>query len=183
MRVLVTGAAGFIGSQVAQLLLREGHRVTAVDNLCDAYDVRLKEHRLRALTQADNLEFVKADVGEREQMQSLWQAQGPFDAVINLAARAGVRPSVEDPWIYYSTNTVGTLNLLEMCREAGPSKFVLASTSRVGRGAGGRPKLSGGLRRRRPRNLGGHRQGPAGPRLGTPARTGGRHRPDGRVVP
>ena len=127
MRVLVTGCAGFIGWKVTELLLAEGHTVTGVDNLNDAYDVRLKEWRLGQLRGASGFEFHQQDIGDREGLRSLFDA--PPDSVINLAARAGVRRSVEDPWVYFETNATGTLNLLELCREFAVGKFVLASTS------------------------------------------------------
>ncbi|MHB1416238.1 MAG: GDP-mannose 4,6-dehydratase [Chloroflexota bacterium] len=125
---LVTGAAGFIGSKVSELLLSAGHAVVGVDNLNDAYDVRLKQWRLGRLTSQKGLAFHQLDIGDREALRTVFA--GPrFAAVINLAARAGVRPSVANPWVYVDTNVGGTLNLLEACREHGVAKFVLASTS------------------------------------------------------
>jgi nucleoside-diphosphate-sugar epimerase len=96
---LVTGAAGFIGSRVSEMLIEQGHAVTGVDNLNDAYDVRMKEYRLRKLKGLPGFAFVKADISERQFLnpQSTIFNQ-KFDAVINLAARAGVRASVENPW-------------------------------------------------------------------------------------
>ena len=129
MRILLTGVAGFIASKVAELLLAGGHTVIGVDNLNDAYDPRLKEHRLQDLLRRDGLTFERLDICDRPILERLWAAHGPFDAVINLAARAGVRQSVEDPWVYVETNITGTLNLLELCRAEGVNKFVLASTS------------------------------------------------------
>lgn len=126
---LITGAAGFIGSKVTQQLLDAGHRVTAVDNLNDAYDQRMKHWRLSQLSTGSELVFHQQDISDFEAMRELWRAAEPFDAVINLAARAGVRQSVENPWIYETTNATGTLNLLELCRREGVNKFVLASTS------------------------------------------------------
>lgn len=129
--VLVTGAAGFIASKVCELLLREGCAVVGVDNLNDAYDVRLKRRRLAGLCTTPGFEFHQLDIGDPAALAQLWQRGNgrPFDAVVNLAARAGVRQSVENPWVYYDTNVTGTLNLLELCREHDVSKFVLASTS------------------------------------------------------
>jgi UDP-glucuronate 4-epimerase len=126
---LLTGIAGFIASKVAEQLLAQGHTVTGIDNLNDAYDVRLKDWRLRRLLGTPGLRFERADIANRERLAALWTEAGPFDAVINLAARAGVRYSVENPWVYFETNTTGTLNLLELCRQHGTRKFVLASTS------------------------------------------------------
>lgn len=130
-RYLITGAAGFIASRVATLLLADGHHVVGVDNLNDAYDVRLKEVRLAALRGLPAFSFHQLDITDRPALQALFGATGqpPFDAVINLAARAGVRQSVENPWIYIDTNVTGTLNLLELCRDHGVAKFILASTS------------------------------------------------------
>jgi UDP-glucuronate 4-epimerase len=126
--ILVTGAAGFIGSQVARLLLDQGHSVVGIDNLNDAYDVRLKDWRLQRLLKREGFRFVKLDISDRAAVNSQL-AEFDFNGVINLAARAGVRQSVEIPWTYVETNMNGTLNLLELCRHRGIPKFVLASTS------------------------------------------------------
>lgn len=127
---LLTGVAGFIASQVAEVLLAAGHTVVGLDNLNDAYDVRLKEWRLRRLVGRPGFKFQAADICDRPALEQAWAAGGgAYTAVINLAARAGVRYSVENPWVYLETNTTGTLNLLELCRRAGVPKFVLASTS------------------------------------------------------
>ena len=131
-KYLVTGAAGFIASQVSSLLLDQGDQVVGVDNLNDYYDVRLKKWRLQQLenhSNAQNYYFEKLDIENPESLNALFKNQGPFDAVLNLAARAGVRYSMENPHIYLSTNAEGTLNLLECMRENGCKKFVLASTS------------------------------------------------------
>jgi nucleoside-diphosphate-sugar epimerase len=117
------------------MLLDAGHRVTGVDNLNTAYDVRIKHWRLRRLTQRPNFNFQQLDISEHRALQTAgWSSGGnqpPFDAVINLAARAGVRQSVEDPWVYLDTNITGTLNLLELCKNQGIPKFILASTSSI----------------------------------------------------
>ena len=128
---LVTGVAGFIASKVAEFLLADDHIVIGVDNLNHAYDVRLKAWRLGQLDGQSGFQFHRLDIAQRDQLEVLREIhrEQPFDAVINLAARAGVRPSVENPWVYFETNVTGTLNLLELCRELGPKKFVLASTS------------------------------------------------------
>ena len=127
---LITGAAGFIASRVCQLLLEAGHTVTGVDNLNDAYDVRIKDYRLNQLLSRPGFTFLRLDISQREKMERLGSA-GSFAAVINLAARAGVRQSVENPWVYVETNVTGTLNLLELCRQQGIPKFILASTSSI----------------------------------------------------
>jgi len=124
---LVTGSAGFIGSKVTELLVAGGHTVTGVDNLNDAYDVRLKRWRLGRLENASSYTFKEIDICDTDKMRKLFTAG--YDAVVNLAARAGGRQSVENPWVYYRTNMDGTLNLLELCREFGVGKFVLSSTS------------------------------------------------------
>jgi UDP-glucuronate 4-epimerase len=128
-RYLVTGAAGFIASRVAEMLLDDGQQVVGVDNLNNAYDVRMKEYRLRKLHDRTGFTFHQVDISEREALASL--DNYCFDAVINLAARAGVRQSVENPWVYINTNIIGTLNLLEMCRHRSIPKFILASTSSI----------------------------------------------------
>lgn len=131
-RYLVTGCAGFIASKVADLLLAAGHEVVGVDNLNDAYDPRLKHWRLAQLTSRPNFQFHQLDIADESAIEPLFQptnGKPPFAAVVNLAARAGVRQSVTNPWVYYEANVTGTLNLLEMCRLSGISKFLLASTS------------------------------------------------------
>lgn len=130
MKVLLTGCAGFIGWKVCKILLNEGHIVTGVDNLNDAYDPRLKDWRLAQEHENPNFNFQRVDIADRREVALLGE-QGGWEAVINLAARAGVRQSVEDPWCYYETNVVGNLNLLDLCRRTGISKFVLSSTSSV----------------------------------------------------
>lgn len=125
---LVTGAAGFIGARVCDLLVEQGHTVLGLDNLNDAYDVRLKLWRLNRLVKQPNFQFFKLDICDRPGLENLFD-QNRVDAVFNIAARAGVRSSVEIPWVYVETNVNGTLNLLEMCRHHSVTKFVLASTS------------------------------------------------------
>jgi nucleoside-diphosphate-sugar epimerase len=131
-RYLVTGAAGFIGSKVTDVLLANGNEVVGLDNLNDAYDVRLKEWRLRQLDGRPGFSFVRADICDVRALDTLFARSGdvpPFAAVVNLAARAGVRPSLEIPEVYFDTNVNGTLNLLERCRKTGVPKFILASSS------------------------------------------------------
>jgi nucleoside-diphosphate-sugar epimerase len=127
---LVTGAAGFIASRVASILLESGHSVVGIDNIDDAYDQRLKEHRLDLLRNYPAFDFYKEDISDRAIIETLAQHK-PYEAVINLAARAGVRASVVDPWVYVDTNITGTVNLLELCKELGTEKFILASTSSI----------------------------------------------------
>ncbi len=126
---LVTGTAGFIASKVADLLLDDGHTVVGVDNMNDAYDVRLKQWRMERLRKRDGFTFRGLDICDRDTLRTDVFGAETFDAVVNLAARAGVRQSVENPYVYVDTNLGGTLNLLEQCRGHGIDKFVLASTS------------------------------------------------------
>jgi UDP-glucuronate 4-epimerase len=126
-KYLVTGAAGFIASKVSEFLMKAGHTVLGVDDMNDAYDVRLKDWRLRQLQQNSAFHFTRCEINDTESLRPLF-AQNPA-AVVNLAARAGVRQSVENPWVYIDTNMKGTVTLLELCREFGIQKFLLASTS------------------------------------------------------
>jgi nucleoside-diphosphate-sugar epimerase len=129
---LVSGAAGFIASCVIDMLLEAGHTVVGVDNMNDAYDVRMKEYRLKKLEQQPNFIYHRLDIADRAAFaEKSPLRQQKYDAVINLAARAGVRQSVENPWVYVDTNVTGTLNLLEYCREQSIPKFILASTSSI----------------------------------------------------
>jgi nucleoside-diphosphate-sugar epimerase len=132
-RYLVTGCAGFIGARVSQLLLAGGHEVIGVDDLNDAYDPRLKQWRLVELKSHPRFHFHLADVACAEAMEPLFNrlagGGAAISAVVNLAARAGVRASVSNPRVYLRTNCEGTLNLLEACRRHGVKKFVLASSS------------------------------------------------------
>ena len=126
--VLVTGCAGFIGWKVSEKLLADSISVVGVDNVNDYYDTKLKLWRLDQLKKNNQFAFHQRDIGNFQEVKTIF-ANHQLDAVINLAARAGVRASVEDPWAYLDTNTKGTLNLLECCKEFGVNKFVLASTS------------------------------------------------------
>ncbi len=129
---LVTGAAGFIGARTAEILLEQGHTVLGVDNMNDAYDVRMKEYRLRRLQEWPNFSFLRQDIAEKAIIARILDvAPSPVEAVIHLAARAGVRLSVENPWVFLESNVIGTLNMLELCRQMGCSKFLLASTSSI----------------------------------------------------
>ncbi len=130
--ILVTGCAGFIGWKVSQLLLDQDDTVVGVDNLSDAYDPRLKRWRLGTLEGKPEFSFHQLDISEENFAERMSQdIPGPIDAVIDLAARAGVRDSTTNPRAYYDANVTGALNLLEMCRTMGVPKFVLASTSSV----------------------------------------------------
>ena len=126
---LVTGAAGFIGARTSELLIKDGHTVAGIDNMNNAYDPRVKEYRLRKLQEMPGFAFHKLDISNKSVIDSFMGEK--FDGVINLAARAGVRASVKDPWIYVESNMIGTLNMLEICRQTGTKKFIVASTSSI----------------------------------------------------
>ncbi|MDF2577860.1 MAG: uncharacterized protein K0S74_1344 [Chlamydiales bacterium] len=131
---LITGVAGFIAQRVAQMLLEEGHTVVGLDELNHAYDIRLKLWRLEQLKQYPNFSFYLINIADTHALSELIkiiveQQKYRFDAIINLAARAGVRQSVITPWVYIETNVTGTQNLLELARIYQIPKFVLASTS------------------------------------------------------
>ena len=128
MPLLITGTAGFIGARTAQLALEAGHEVVGLDNLNDYYDPLLKRHRLEALLKSPGFRFVEMDIEDGDSLDKVF-ARDRFDAVINLAARAGVRASISDPHVYMRTNTVATLNLLERMVLHGIPKFIIASTS------------------------------------------------------
>ncbi len=134
MKILVTGCAGFIGARTSEMLLERGDEVVGVDNLNDYYDVRLKQYRLDQLRQHEGFEFCQLDIEDKAALAKVF-ADHRFDAVINLAARAGVRASITSPRVYLTTNTLGTLNLLELMVEHGIDQFVMASTSSLYAGA------------------------------------------------
>lgn len=128
---LVTGCAGFIASNVSRLLLERGDRVVGVDNINNAYDPALKEHRLAELQRFDGFTFHRIDVSDADAVWQLFDGGENFSAVVNLAARGGVRASVSDPHSFLQANVIGTLNLLEACGRLKIPKFVLASSSSV----------------------------------------------------
>jgi len=128
--VLVTGAAGFIGYHLAERLLEDGCRVVGLDNLNPYYDVALKEARLERLQKKPNFTYVQMDLAEHKQLLDLFARSG-FDVVVNLAAQAGVRYSLENPHAYVDSNLVGFVNLLECCRHHAVQHLVFASSSSV----------------------------------------------------
>ncbi len=130
MKILVTGAAGFIGFHTAQKLLARGDEVVGLDNLNEYYDVRIKLARLAILERSPNFRFVKLDLADRAGMNALFAAE-KFQRVINLAAQAGVRYSIQNPLAYVDSNVVGFANILEGCRHNGVEHLVYASTSSV----------------------------------------------------
>ena len=130
MKILLTGAAGFIGMTTALRLLARGDEVVGLDNLNDYYDVRLKHDRLARLTPHANFRFVQCDVADRAEMAQLFE-QGRFERVVHLAAQAGVRYSIQNPHAYIDSNIVGFTNILEGCRHSGVQHLAYASSSSV----------------------------------------------------
>ena len=130
MRILVTGAAGFIGSTTAHRLLDRGDDVVGVDNLNDYYDVTLKQARLNRLRERDGFDFHKVDIADKQAFDSAYKAAKP-DRIVHLAAQAGVRYSLENPYAYIEANVTGFLNVLEAARHFGSQHLVYASTSSV----------------------------------------------------
>jgi UDP-glucuronate 4-epimerase len=130
MRILVTGAAGFIGFHVSRYLLDRGHEVAGVDNLNDYYDVRLKEARLKQLNGRNGFRFIKQDISDRRAMPELFAEECP-ERVVHLAAQAGVRHAFDHPHDYIDANIVGFTNILEGCRHNRVQHLVFASTSAV----------------------------------------------------
>jgi len=128
--VLITGAAGFIGFFLGRRLLAEGWRVVGIDNLNDYYDPALKRDRLRLLEDEPAFSFVRGDLADRPLVEDLFREHS-FDAVVNLAAQAGVRYSLENPRSYIDSNVVGFVNILEGCRHSGVGHLVFASSSSV----------------------------------------------------
>jgi UDP-glucuronate 4-epimerase len=130
VKVLVTGAAGFIGFHTARALLARGDEVVGIDNLNDYYDVALKNARLDELADRSNFRFIRLDLADRNGMASLFEGEN-FDRVVHLGAQAGVRYSIENPFAYADSNVIGTLTILEGCRHHSVEHLVYASTSSV----------------------------------------------------
>jgi UDP-glucuronate 4-epimerase len=130
MNILITGAAGFIGSHLSTALLKQGEKVMGLDNLNNYYDVNLKLARLDNLKKFENFSFVKADIADRDFIKNFFK-KNPFDVVINLAAQAGVRYSLENPDAYIDSNVVGFCNILEGCRHSKVKNLIFASSSSV----------------------------------------------------
>ena len=129
-RILVTGAAGFIGYHVSERLLARGDEVVGLDNVNDYYSVELKEARVERLRRSDAFEWVRLDLADRQGVAALFE-KGRFQKVVNLAAQAGVRYSIENPYAYVDSNLVGFVNVLEGCRHQGVEHLVYASSSSV----------------------------------------------------
>jgi len=128
--VLITGAAGFIGSHTCERMLQEGFFIVGIDNLNDYYDVKLKKYNLKLLKEYDHFEFIQADITNYNKLNSIFTKHS-FNNVIHVAAQAGVRYSLKNPFIYQEVNVGGTLNLLELARFYGCNNFIFASSSSV----------------------------------------------------
>ena len=128
-KYLITGAAGFLGARISEILLSSGHEITGVDNLNDNYDIDLKQHRLERFKNNTDFKFFKVDIRDYVRMHEIYNSS--FKAVIHLAALSAIRHSVKEPRECYKINLDGTLNLLELSREFGLDKFVFASSSSV----------------------------------------------------
>ena len=129
-KILVTGAAGFIGFHLSRRLLKEGDTVVGLDNLNDYYDVSLKQARLKLLQENEGFRFIRANLADRNELDSLFAKNG-FEIVVNLAAQAGVRYSLKNPYAYLDSNLTGFLNILEGCRHHPAKHLVFASSSSV----------------------------------------------------
>jgi UDP-glucuronate 4-epimerase len=130
MKVLITGAAGFIGNELAIRLVEQGDEVVGIDNLNDYYEVSLKKARLARLGDVADFQFIEMDIADRSRIEEVFQ-QHTFDAVVNLAAQAGVRYSLENPSAYIDANLVGFANILEGCRHTKVKHLLFASSSSV----------------------------------------------------
>ncbi len=128
MKLLITGCAGFIGWQTVKMALNSGYDVIGIDDINDYYDIRLKQWRLDDLKKIRGFEFKQIDIRNKNELEKLFFEKSP-EAIINLAARAGVRASIENPHIYFETNVCGNLNLLALAERFKIKKFILASTS------------------------------------------------------
>jgi UDP-glucuronate 4-epimerase len=130
MKIIVTGGAGFIGSRLCERLVKDGHELTVIDNLNDYYSADQKRANLASIRRVGDVAFQECDVCDEESMSRIFSAAGP-DTLVHLAARAGVRPSIEQPLLYERVNVGGTTVLLEACRRFGVSKLIFASSSSI----------------------------------------------------
>ena len=130
MKIFITGCAGFIGSNVSYMLKNGKFDILGLDNISDSYDPSIKKWRIENILQKNDISWIKGDICDFESTKKLIKKFKP-DAIINLAARAGVRQSIDNPHTYYETNLMGNLNLLEISRELNIGKYILASTSSI----------------------------------------------------
>ncbi|MDD3050086.1 MAG: GDP-mannose 4,6-dehydratase [Candidatus Cloacimonetes bacterium] len=129
MNILITGGAGFIGSHLCKKLIKNNN-IICLDNLCDFYSPKIKENNISSLLEKDNFTFYKADIRNRDDLHKIFEDNN-IDFIIHLAAMAGVRPSIEQPELYYDVNVKGTLNIMECCKKYSVDKVVFASSSSV----------------------------------------------------
>lgn len=126
----ITGGAGFIGSTLSEKLIKEGHKVIAIDNFCDFYDKKIKENNVKELMQEQNFKLYRKDIRDKESIKQILD-ENQINIVVHLAAMAGVRPSIENPTLYQEVNCMGTQNILEEMKEHGVKNLVMASSSSV----------------------------------------------------
>jgi UDP-glucuronate 4-epimerase len=130
MRILITGGAGFIGSRLSKHLLEIGSEVVVIDNLNDYYDPAIKKSNIQILSSFDSFSFYQGDIRSVQDMDNIF-SNHKIEMVVHLAAQAGVRPSIQDPKLYYEVNVIGTLNILETMRKYGCKKMIFGSSSSV----------------------------------------------------
>ena len=130
MKILITGGAGFIGSHLCEMLLKNHHQIVCVDNFCDFYSAQIKEQNVKNMSVYPNFKLYRVDITDYKALEGIF-LKNDLDIVIHLAAMAGVRPSIENPVLYTKVNVFGTMNLLEMCRIYCIKKFIFASSSSV----------------------------------------------------
>lgn len=128
--ILITGSAGFIGSSLAERLLKEGNKVIGIDNFCDFYDIKIKENNIKELVKNENFKLYREDIRNKEAISKIF-SENSIDVVVHLAAMAGVRPSIENPILYQEVNCMGTQNILEEMKSHNIDKLVMASSSSV----------------------------------------------------
>tara|TARA_Y100001970_G_scaffold28522_3_gene34987 strand:+ start:16141 stop:17115 length:975 start_codon:yes stop_codon:yes gene_type:complete len=130
LKILITGCAGFIGSSLSQMLKNHNYEILGLDNISDSYDPNIKSWRIKNILDKNDISWIKADICDFQKTKKIIHEFKP-EAIINLAARAGVRQSIDNPKAYYDTNLIGNLNLLEISRDLGINKYILASTSSI----------------------------------------------------
>ena len=130
MKILITGCAGFIGSSLSYMLKKHNYEILGLDNISDSYDPSIKNWRIENILDKNDIPWVKGDICDFKYTKNIIKEFKP-QAIINLAARAGVRQSIDNPIAYYETNLIGNLNLLEISKELDINKYILASTSSI----------------------------------------------------